>query len=343
MERSLVFLSLPGDYRVVGGCQYCQYPPRYAHFKIGRSSSFDDRGKPNVYYWTVARNTILPPRVMLGAITSCLVTVLCVVAQPVDAEQDASEMSSESSTGVSVSQTTSPVIVVGFLGGFVAHDEPHHPEVQLIRDLHQEYPEHVYFGLFENSKVGEAYRSILNQLGATGNQELSDAEKRRAHILLFGHSWGASAVIVLSRKLERTGIPVMLTVQVDSVAKPFQNDRVIPPNVFEAANFYQTRGLIHGRSRITSADPSRTTILGNFRWEYKEEPAECRDFSWYARFFTKSHIEIECDPEVWSQVKTLVRRRLPDPQLTRGAENGHQTLNARELENAEPRRNLPPE
>jgi len=94
----------------------------------------------------------------------------------------------------------------------------------------------------------------LNQLGANENQELSDAEKRRAHILLFGHSWGASAVIALSRKLERKGSPVTLTIQVDSVAKPFQNDRVVPPNVFEAANFYQTRGPIHGRSRITSAD-----------------------------------------------------------------------------------------
>jgi hypothetical protein len=302
-------------------------------------------GSINLDKRTVFRNAILPARVTVRTITSWLVIVLyaSVAALPGVAARDASEISSESSAAVSVSQTISPVIVVGFLGGFVAHDEPHHPEVQLIRDLHQEYPEHVYFGLFENSKVGEAYRSILNQLGAKENQELSDAEKRRAHILLFGHSWGASAVIALSRKLERKGIPVMLTIQVDSVAKPFQNDRVIPANVFEAANFYQTRGLIHGRSKITSADPSRTTILGNFHWQYKEEPTECRDFSWYARFFTKSHIEIECDPKVWSQVKTLLRRRLPDPPVTEGAENGHQILDARESENAERRRTLRPQ
>jgi hypothetical protein len=87
-----------------------------------------------------------------------------------------------------------------------------------------------------------------------------------------------------------------LTVQVDSVAKPLQNDRVIPSNVLDAANFYQTRGLIHGRSRIIPADPSRTTILGNFRLKYEEPPAECCDFSWHAAFFTKGHIEIECDP-----------------------------------------------
>jgi len=109
----------------------------------------------------------------------------------------------------------------------------------------------------------------------------------------------------------------MLTVQVDSVAKPFQNDRVIPSNVLEAANFYQTRGLIHGRSRITPADPSHTRILGNFRLDYTEPPAECRDFSWRARFFTEGHIEIECDPKVWSEVKTLLIRPFPNPLITR--------------------------
>ncbi len=171
-------------------------------------------------------------------------------------------------------------------------------------------PADAYFGLLENSKVGEACKLILSRLDVNQDGTLSDAEKRRAWIVLFGHSWGASAVVTLSRRLEREGIPVMLTVQVDSVAKPFHNDRVIPSNVLRAANFYQTRGLIHGRSKIISADPSRTTILGNFRREYKNEPAECRGFPWRARFFTKGHIEIECDPRVWSQVETLLRRSL---------------------------------
>jgi hypothetical protein len=88
---------------------------------------------------------------------------------------------------------------------------------------------------------------------------------------------------------------------------------VIPSNVLQAANFYQTRGLLHGRSRITAADPSRTMILGNFRWEHKEEPVECREFSWHARLFTKGQIEIECDPKVWARVGMLLRHQLPDP------------------------------
>ena len=290
--------------------------------KSGVSQTDSTTGKTILHYCIGSRDVVSPSRVRPWVITDGLLALMCacVVALPGYAARNASETSSGSSAVMSSNQTTSPVIVVGFLGGFVAHDEPHHPEVQLIQDLHQEYPEHVYFGLFENSKVGEAYHTILNRLGANENGTLSDDEKRGARILLFGHSWGASAVVTLSRKLERKGIPVTLTVQVDSVAKPFQNDRVIPPNVLEAANFYQTRGLIHGRARIIPADQSLTTILGNFRWEYKEEPAECRDFPWYARLFTKSHIEIECDPKVWSQVKTLLRRRLPNPMVTQSVE-----------------------
>jgi hypothetical protein len=207
-------------------------------------------------------------------------------------------------------------IVVGFLGGFVPHNEPHHPEVQLMQDLRQEYPKDVYFGLFENRKVSEAYKTILNQLGAKEDGTLLDDKKRRARIVLFGHSWGASAVVALSRKLERAGIPVTLTIQIDSVAKPFQNDWLIPPNVFQAVNFYQTRGLVHGRRKIVPADPERTTILGNFLWEYKGEPAECRGFSWRRRLLSKGHIEIECDRKVWRQVETLMRRDLPDPVST---------------------------
>jgi hypothetical protein len=60
--------------------------------------------------------------------------------------------------------------------------------------------QHVYFGLFENRKVGKAYNTILNQLDAKEDGTLSNDEKCRARIMVFGHSWGASAVVALSRK-----------------------------------------------------------------------------------------------------------------------------------------------
>jgi hypothetical protein len=239
-----------------------------------------------------------------------------VFAQPGHAASVRGWVSSESSAVLPASQASPPDVVIGFLGGFVRHDEPHHPEVQLIQDLRQEYPKQVYVGLFENRKVGVAYNTILNLLGAQQGGALSDDKKRRARILLFGHSWGASAVVSLSRKLERAGIPVTLTIQIDSVAKPFQNDWLIPANVLEGVNFYQTHGLIRGRRKIAAADPTHTTILGNFLWEYKGEPAECYGFSWRGRLVSKGHTQIECDHKIWLQVKALLGRHLPNPMVT---------------------------
>lgn len=267
---------------------------------------------------------MIPPRgeyvreaIPRAAIIACLAALICTfLVSPGRAASADSAAPSESSVMQPSGQPPSAVIVIGFLGGFVAHDEPHHPEIRVIQDLRQEYPKDVYFYLFENRRVGNAYETILNQLGAKEDGALSDDQKRRARIVLFGHSWGASAVVALSRKLERAGIPVTLTIQIDSVAKPFQNDWLIPPNVLQAANFYQTHGLIHGRREIVPADPARTTILGNFRWEYKGEPAECHGFSWRGRLLSKGHTEIECDRKIWLQIETLLRRQLPNPVVT---------------------------
>jgi hypothetical protein len=111
---------------------------------------------------------------------------------------------------------------------------------------------------------------------------------------------------------------VLLTIQVDSVAKIGQNDTVIPANVAQAVNFYQTKGLLHGRPEIRAADPARTEIIGNFRFEYRTNPLACAEYPWFDRVFVKSHTEIECDPIVWTQVEDLIRLQLP-PTRKNGA------------------------
>lgn len=222
------------------------------------------------------------------------------------------------------------VIVIGFLGGFVHRNERHHPEVKLIRELRLEYPTGAYFGLFENDNINEAYAAIVKQLDLHAGKPATEKNGQQAQILLFGHSWGASAVVRLARKLDRAGIPIALTIQVDSIAKFFLNDSVIPGNVAEAVNFYQTQGMIHGASLITAAEPARTKIVGNFPRYYETEPASCHDFSWYSRLFTRGHIEIECDPNLWDQVKIMLTHYLPDthvaqnqPEATKAPTSGH--------------------
>jgi hypothetical protein len=237
-----------------------------------------------------------------------------------------SQGAAEQTQYASTANDGSPALVVGFVGGFVHSNDLRHSEVQITQQIQATYGDRVRVLIYENRRSAEARRMILNWFkreaddAATAPAKSADREARRAHIILFGHSWGASAVVSLARSLQRDGIPVSLTIQVDSVAKNGEDDSLIPANVVEAVNFYQTRGILHGRTKIRAADPSRTKILGNFRFTYEKEPAECRAYPWYDRLLFKGHTSIECDPQVWSQVEELIRMRLP--AAAQAAQNG---------------------
>jgi hypothetical protein len=209
-----------------------------------------------------------------------------------------------------------PVIVIGFVGGFVNHSNAVHREVRLAAQLRKDYPAGAYVQVFENHRSEDARQQILLLLDTDHDGSLSPAEKQNARIIIYGHSWGASESITLSRALERDGIPVLLTIQVDSITKRGEDDEVIPANVAQAVNFYQPDGILHGRPEIRAADPVRTQILGNFRFDYKVKSVDCPQYSWFARTFEKTHIEIESDPRVWDQVDSLIRAKLPTPIQT---------------------------
>jgi pimeloyl-ACP methyl ester carboxylesterase len=207
----------------------------------------------------------------------------------------------------------SPVIVIGFVGGFISHDNPVHSGVQLAARLRKDYPSGVYVRVFENRRSEDAHREILRLLDTNHDGKLSPDEKQRARIIIFGHSWGGSETVALARKLQGEGIPVLLTIQVDSVAKLGEDDSLIPANVAHAANFYQSNGLLHGRSEIHAADPSHTQIIGNFRFDYASNSVQCHGYPWFSQVFEEPHIEIECDPNVVKHVESLIRSKLPQP------------------------------
>src|SRR2546429_435302 len=58
----------------------------------------------------------------------------------------------------------SPIIVIGFVGGFVKHDNPVHSEVQLAARLRQDYPFGVHVEVFENQRREKAHQQILRLL-----------------------------------------------------------------------------------------------------------------------------------------------------------------------------------
>lgn len=201
---------------------------------------------------------------------------------------------------------SSPAIAIGFVGGFVHPDDTRHAEVELARKLSELYGRGIHSEIFDNHHRQDAYRAIRHWLDTDEDGEVSNAERRASRIVLYGHSWGASAVLSLARELQRENIPVLLTIQVDSIHKMGQNERVVPANVAEAVNFYQTRGLLHGLTNIVAADPAHTEILGQFRFDYSKLPRECGNYPWFDRHVFKGHTAIECDPRVWSQISALI-------------------------------------
>jgi len=207
-------------------------------------------------------------------------------------------------------------IVIGFVGGFVSHDNLHHGPVRLAQRIQRYSPKDTYVAVFENRRRKSAYDTVMRLIDIDHDGNLSDEEKTRARIIVFGHSWGAAAAVLLARDLQKSGVPVLLTVQVDSVAKLWQNDSVIPGNVAEAVNFYQPHGILHGRPKITAADPAKTEILGNYRIDYKKNPVACTDESRVERFFTPGHMQSECDPHLWSVIENMLRDRLSSPGIS---------------------------
>jgi pimeloyl-ACP methyl ester carboxylesterase len=198
------------------------------------------------------------------------------------------------------------VIVVGFVGGFVRSDDDRHLEVRMIERLSKDNPR-VVAKVFENRHTAAARNEILQWLDTDGDGRLSDREKRNARIVLVGHSWGGSAAIRLAKELNQDGIPIQLTIQLDSVNRGSGDDCLIPPNVAQALNFYQTRGLVHGCRMLRAADASRTQMLGSFRMNYATVPSDCSYYPWLDRLLLKAHNAVDCDPDVWSRVEEQIR------------------------------------
>ena len=201
-------------------------------------------------------------------------------------------------------------IIIGFVGGFVKHDDPMHPEVQFAAYLRDHYASTIHVEVFSNHAEREALRQVERLLDTDHDSVLSDAEKRQARIIIYGHSWGASETVSFARDLGQRGIPVLLTIQVDSIAKPGQKDSTIPANVASAVNFYQSGGFLHGRSEILAADPAHTKIIGNVQMSYRNHPINCDNYPWFARTFNKPHHEIENDPRVWDRLASLIDSEL---------------------------------
>jgi hypothetical protein len=206
-------------------------------------------------------------------------------------------------------QTPTPLrrgdtLIIGFMGGRDSWRDESVGVGRLAAKLRKSELKGVHVETVENLKRDLALKFVKNSLDRDGNGELDDSERSSARIILYGQSFGGAAVVKFARQLNEMAVPVLLTIQIDSVGR---GDEMIPPNVRRAANFYQNNGrLIRGAKNIRAVDSNRTVILFNRRIDYRNRDVQIRRLPWYKKAFRTDHLKMDNDPEVWHEVEQLI-------------------------------------
>ncbi len=197
----------------------------------------------------------------------------------------------------------SQTLVLGFMGGRDSWDDDRQGVRRLairLRDVGLP----VQVETVENTKRNVAIRLIRAAFDLDSDGALSQPERENARIVVYGQSFGGAAVVKLARQLHQLEIPLLLTIQIDSVDR---NDRLIPPNVLRAANLYQSNGwFIRGQAGVQAEDPGKTEIIGNFLFDYGEKRIDTSGVHWFKKLFRVAHTRMGLDPEVWGKVEELI-------------------------------------
>jgi len=195
------------------------------------------------------------------------------------------------------------VLIVGIQGGRERWNNPTAVRRLALKVRAMSLPG-VHVETVENGKRRLALDLIRNAVDTNQDGTLDAEERARVQLILYGQSFGGAAVVKLAQELHELGLPVLLTVQIDSVGR---GDAVIPSNVRRAANLFQADGwLIRGEPAIRAADPSQTAILGNLRYSYRNKKIDISQVSWLKKIFRIAHTKMEYDPEVWGKVEELI-------------------------------------
>jgi hypothetical protein len=169
----------------------------------------------------------------------------------------------------------------------------------------------VHVETLEDRRRALALQLVRNAFDHDRNRIMDPEERRSTRLILYGMSFGGAAVVKLANQLKAMDIPVLLTVQVDSVGR---GDGVIPSNVAAAANLYQTDGaIIRGERSVRAEDPAKTRIIGNFQFTYRNKTVDLSEIPWYKIIFRRAHAKMNADPDVWRKVEELILAAIPPP------------------------------
>ncbi len=195
-------------------------------------------------------------------------------------------------------------LVIGVVGGWERWDNP----VRCIRRtaivLKRKHIPGVHVETVENHKLELAEQLVRKAFDFDHDGSVSKTEAAHARVIVFGQSMGGRAAIWLCRKLEEMGIQVRLLVVVDAYGR---DSYELPPNVREAANYYQREHLVlKGAPELFPNDKTRTHILVNKEMSYKKSDVEIPEFGWVKRFLMDEHLRMEFDRRVWDKVEAML-------------------------------------
>ena len=195
-------------------------------------------------------------------------------------------------------------LVIGFMGGREPWDNAKRGVRKLALRLRAQNLPAVHVETVENKKRRVAVELIRKAFDRDQDGRLDQQERASAQVILYGQSFGGAAVVKLARHLQRIDVPVLLTVQVDSVGR---SDKWMPANVARAANLFQRNGrIIRGEQQIRAEDPRRTEIIGNFEFDYRKKRIDLSEVSWLKKLFQAAHTKMDHDPEVWALVEKII-------------------------------------
>jgi len=197
-------------------------------------------------------------------------------------------------------------LVLGIVGGWERWDNPARCIRRTAIALKRRELKGVWVETAENRKLALAERLIREAFDFNRDGKLGAEEAKQARVVLYGQSLGGRAVLRLARTLNDWGVAVRLAAIVDAYGK---DSYLVPPNVSEAANWFQRDHLfIKGAPELRAEDPSRTRIRFNKKLSYKgrKDEIEIDEQSRLQTFFMGEHLVMEFDMALWREVEELV-------------------------------------
>lgn len=196
------------------------------------------------------------------------------------------------------------ILVLGFMGGREPWNNDERNVRKVALKLLSMNDPGICVETVENKKRSLAIELISNAFDRNRDGKLDQRERATIRLILYGQSFGGAAVVKLARQLKKMDVPVLLTVQVDSIGR---GDRMIPPNVARAANLFQRNGwFVRGEPEIRAEAPARTTIIGNIKFDYSHKQIDVSNVPLMKKAFRVAHTRMEYDPDVWAKVEELI-------------------------------------